>query len=133
MDDLYLWILAVAVFAGIRFVAGVFDRERIKKYVESRGGKLLVAKWQLGGPGSAGTTGERFYSVRYRDRDGDEHHAYCKTSMLAGVYFTQDSLLTRNERNQETREHLAAENRRLRTELNRMKGRERGPTSDDDA
>jgi hypothetical protein len=34
MDDLYLWILAVAVFAGIRFVAGVFDRERIKKYVE---------------------------------------------------------------------------------------------------
>ena len=81
-------VLALAVL--IRLIAGSLDRERIRKYVEDRGGTILEIRWDPFGPGWFGSRNERIYAVSYRDCDGNTHDAHCKTSLWSGVYFTDD-------------------------------------------
>jgi hypothetical protein len=123
--------LAIGIGIAIRLAAGGMDHDRIREYVESRGGKLIEAGWAPFGPGWFGEKSDRIYAVRYLDRDGSEHEAHCKTSMWTGVYFTEDRIVKRAERPAPAStpaasgEELEAENRRLREELERLK-RERG-------
>jgi hypothetical protein len=102
MDATFLIPLVIAlVFFLIALVvvlclaAGSMDRGRIRKYIEARGGKVIQVKWSPFGPGWFGEKNERIYAVRYMDRSGDEHEAFCKTSMLTGVYFTLDNVVPR--------------------------------------
>jgi len=129
MNEAYVLIpLVLLVIVGIRLAAGGLDRTRVKEYVESRGGQLIETTWEPFGPGWFGEKSDRIYSVHYRDRDGNEHRAHCKTSMWTGVYFTQDSIVKRaagdeaEARRSVTRESLEEENRRLRAELEELKG-----------
>jgi len=87
-------ILAGAgLLVGVRLLDGAIDKARIRRYVEARGGKLMQARWRLFAPGWLGNRNQRMYRVVYRDADGQNHLAHCKTSMFSGVYFTGDVVL----------------------------------------
>jgi hypothetical protein len=87
MDTLWILLVGIALGLGIRWVAAGFDRDRIREYVESGGGKVLDIKWNPFGPGWFGSS-ERVYDVRYQTRDGQIHTSTCKTSAYSGVYWT---------------------------------------------
>ena len=136
MNEPYVLIpLVLLVIVGIRLAAGALDRKRLVEYVESRGGRLIDTTWEPFGPGWFGEKSDRIYSVHYRDRDGNEHRAHCKTSMWTGVYFTQDSIVKRGGRDETDapraapRESLEEENRRLREELDKLKRQQSGSGS----
>src|SRR5436190_22999154 len=85
--------LAIIVAIVIRFAAGGLDQDRVRQYVEERGGKLITAEWAPFGPGWFGEKSDRIYEVRYLDVDRNEHLAYAKTSMWTGVYLTEDRIV----------------------------------------
>ena len=122
MEGFLLLIPLVLVIAlVIRLAAGGLDHDRIKRYVEDRGGQVLDANWAPFGPGWFGEKSDRIYGVRYLDPDGNEHEAHCKTSFWTGVYFTEDRIVRYAERPAPPERELEAENRRLREELERLR------------
>ena len=115
-----LLLIAVAFVVVIRLMHGDTDRDRIRRYVKAGGGKLIDAKWTPFGPGWVGKSKDRIYQVRYVDKAGIEHHAYCKTSGWSGVYLTED-VAEQGANVGEAQRSLEEENRRLREELERLK------------
>ena len=115
--------VVIIVVILIRLGAGGMDHDRIREYVESRGGKVLDSNWSPFGPGWFGEKNDRIYGVRYLDKDGNEHEAHCKTSMWSGVYFTEDKIVKYADREppREAESELEAENRRLREEVERLR------------
>jgi hypothetical protein len=61
--------------------------------------------------------------VRYSDKEGNQHHAYCKTSGWSGVYFTEDGV-EQGAGAGKDQPSLEEENRRLREELEQLKRRQ---------
>jgi len=80
------WLLLRLVLYG-----DLRNRDRIRKEIGRRGGKLLEARWKPFGPDWF-EAGMGIYAVRYRDRDGNEHKAYCRP-MGSAVYFTGDRVV----------------------------------------
>ncbi|HZL89136.1 MAG TPA: hypothetical protein VFB96_12225 [Pirellulaceae bacterium] len=125
----FLPIVAVVVILAIaiRLAAGLFDHSRIADYIQSRGGKVLSCHWWPFGPGWFGEKRDRIYEVTYLDAQGNQHRAACKTSLMSGVYFTEDTIVSGNQRRidppqvDRTIMELAEENRRLRAEVERLK------------
>ena len=117
-------VLAIAAAAiTLRVFAGALDTDRVRAYVEAQGGKVLAKHWTPFGRGWFGSQNERIYRVRYQDAAGEVHEATCKTSAFAGVYFTQDRVVSSGaETAAAETEDLVAENRALRAELDRLKG-----------
>jgi len=124
--------LAIVVAIVFRLGAGSMDHNRLRSYVEERGGEVIEINWAPFGPGWFGGNKERIYHVRYLDRDGNEHEAYAKTNMWSGVYFTEDRIVRYGKPpiDEEEVESLEEENARLRAELDRLKGKERHRDSD---
>lgn len=124
---IFLGFIALAIV--IRLFAGGMDGDRVRAYVEERGGRLLASGWAPFGKGWFGEKSDRIYEVRYLDSDGNEHEASCKTSMFTGVYFTEDRIVRYAQRpTQEPQDdsrftELELENRRLRDELKRAQDR----------
>lgn len=89
MGDTSGWgLLLVAGGALVaRLVAGRLDRERIREYIESAGGRVLNIVWNPTGPGWLGSS-ERIYDVTYETRGGEVLTATCKTTLTSGVYWT---------------------------------------------
>lgn len=90
-------IVIIALLAGVlivRLIAGRFDHARIAQEIGRQGGDLRSCQWHLFGPGWLGDK-NRIYHLRYLDREGNEHEAFCKTGMWSGVYFTEDWIVTR--------------------------------------
>jgi hypothetical protein len=125
-----LFVIGIAI--AFRLFAGSMDRERIRSYVENRGGKVIEATWAPFGPGWFGGNKERIYQVRYIDHDGNMHEAYARTSMWTGVYFTEDQITqhAKTPIDEEEVESLEQENRRLREELARLKRKAKDKNSD---
>ncbi len=143
MDAMALLIpLFIAVAIGIRLAAGSMDHDRIRQYVQRRGGKFLSAEWSPFGPGWFGEKNDRIYVVRYLDKDRNEHEAHCKTSLWSGVYFTKDRILKYAEQPnfpappaedaEDSEDCLVTENRRLREELERLRRQSGRAESDPD-
>lgn len=112
-------ILGGLAFAlAVRLLAGLLDHWRIGNYIRQRGGDLTVCRWWPFGPGWLGEKRDRIYYVVYADGQGHEHRAYCKTSLLTGVYFTQDRLIqpASGVRKDPSHAALVEENARLREE-----------------
>lgn len=84
-------VLLLAVW--VRLSAGSLDRDRIRRYIATRNGRMIAANWSPFGPGWFGDERDRIYRVSYIDADGNRHQAYCKTSLWSGVYFTQDRVI----------------------------------------
>ena len=125
-------LLAIGIAITFRLLAGSMDRERIREYVEKRGGKVIETIWSPFGPGWFGGNKDRIYEVRYGDHEGNTHVAYARTSYWSGVYFTEDSIVHYEKPpiDEEVVESLEDENRRLREELARLKRKDRESTSD---
>lgn len=127
-----IFVAVVALALLMRLTAGSLDAERIDEYVSARGGKLLERRWHPFGKGWFGAEGQRIYEIRYRDGDGDVRQATVKTSMLGGVYLTEDRIVDgtdgagRASASQLLRDNrrLAVENERLTAEVERLR---RGP------
>jgi hypothetical protein len=82
-------LVVLAVVGGWALVHRL-DRNRITDYVEQRGGRVVSINWAPFGRGWFGEKEERLYEVVYYDSAGDQHFATAKTSMMTGVYWTED-------------------------------------------
>lgn len=76
----------------IRVLAQQLDRKRVEYFVNGYGNKLLEIKWAPFGPWAFGEK-SRVYLIRYLDPEGREHQAYAKTSLLNGVFFSEDRII----------------------------------------
>lgn len=129
---LLLFLIVVLVgplFLFIRFSLMLRrkDADRVRSYIEQHGGRLLSLKWAPFSNAWFIETSGRFYKVRYFDRDGNEHTAICKSSLLTGVFFTEDRIVSygRAPVVEDSRvKELERENQRLREELRRSKADE---------
>ena len=114
----------------IRLAAGSADHDRIRSHLRQRGWEPLDVSWEPFGRGWWGEKNDRIYSVRYRDQNGAEHRAWCKTSLWGGVYLSEDATVS-TPRGSTSKpffigqtdpvEELRKENEKLRQELERLK------------
>ena len=130
MEPLAVFFIFIILAVFIRLAAGGMDGDRVEKYIRSKGGKLLDKRWSPFGRGWVGEKNARIYEVRYRDRQGNTHAATVKTSMLSGVYFTEDKIVLRASRPSDNSpsspsDDLVAENERLRRRLAELEDRGR--------
>ncbi len=121
-----IFILFAIAAVIIRLAAGSFDGNRIEAYIRERGWTLVDKSWDPFGPGWFGEKDSRIYQIVYKDTQGDLHKAHVKTSLLSGVYLTQDEIVQKAEAQPSSSEtthlqELEEENRRLKEELNRLK------------
>lgn len=133
---LILFAVAVVVTVIIRLFAGGLDGDRVGDYIRGQGGELLDSKWSPFGRGWFGEKNDRIYEVRYRDRSGNVHEATVKTSMLSGVYFTEDRIVapavakptSQSESTEDQPElevaELERENERLRARIAELEDRD---------
>ena len=85
-----VWLLVgIPCVILLRVIADRMDRERIREYLEAKGGKVLDITWEPFGPGWFGSESERIYEVTFRMRKGAVLKATCKTSLFSGVYWTE--------------------------------------------
>jgi ribosomal protein L40E len=75
-----LAVLLIILALVARLYSGRFDRERIRKQVESRGGKVLDISWNPFAGGWWGPRNVRHYEVTYRTHHGGVISAVCATS-----------------------------------------------------
>lgn len=121
---------------SIRLIAGVFDEDRVKEYIENRGGELISKEWDPMGKGWFGEQNDRIYFIKYIDKDGNKHEASVKTSTFSGVYFTEDEIVeyasARPKEHENIKseislnvdmdvEKLKAENEKLKKEIEALK------------
>ncbi|NOT52711.1 MAG: hypothetical protein HOP10_15715 [Chitinophagaceae bacterium] len=114
-------VIAIVVIIIIRLVAGVFDGGRIEDHFSEEGKEFISKEWAPLGKGWFGDSSDRIYVVRYKDKDGHIHEAYCKTSMFSGVYITEDKIVEYNKDALTDVKKLEAENLKLKEELERLK------------
>ena len=132
-----IFAVVIIVVIAFRLGAGGMDGDRIDEYIRSRGGELIDKRWSPFGKGWFGSEKHRLYEIHYYDADGNEHEATCKTNMLAGVYFTEDNIVSyaescsaadteseHAEKPDEFVDSLIDENQKLRDEIERLRGRD---------
>ena len=81
-------LLFVLLIGSVRLGADRLDRQRIRAYVKARGGQVQRIVWRPFGRGWFGERNARIYEVDLVDVRGVSHTATCKTSLGAGVYWT---------------------------------------------
>jgi hypothetical protein len=125
MEPLLLFGGFIVVAVIVRLVAGSFDADRVERYVREQGWDLVDRSWDPFGPGWFGEKDSRIYQIVYRDQQGNVHRAHVKTSMLSGVYLTNDYVVQPGDHpGRAPDEDLAEENRRLRERIRDLEQRE---------
>ena len=81
-------LLFVLLVGSVRLGADRLDRQRIRTYVEARGGQVQQIQWRPFGKGWFGERNARIYAVELIDAREVSRTATCKTSLGAGVYWT---------------------------------------------
>lgn len=134
---LFLGAILIAVF--FRLAAGSMDGDRIDESIRQRGGRIVEKHWSPFGKGWVGEKDSRIYELIYEDADGNLHEATCKTSLLSGVYFTEDRIVQNRRQRKNHEDHalfhpatpqddnevssLQEENRQLREEIEQLRNR----------
>ncbi len=90
MEPIGILLAVVAIAIVFRLLAGSMDGDRIERYVQERGGTLRAKSWAPFGKGWVGEKNDRIYEIEYATDSGEIRRATVKTSMLSGVYFTDD-------------------------------------------
>jgi hypothetical protein len=85
-----LVVLAVLGACALWAFVHSLDKKRITDYIEQRGGRVVSINWAPFGRGWFGEKEERLYEVVYYDQAGNQHFATAKTSLLTGVFWTED-------------------------------------------
>jgi hypothetical protein len=89
-SEIPLIVVGMIILAlGFRLWAGSLDRQRIAHYASEQRWSIISIEWNPLGRGWFGSQNERFYSVTYKDQSGATFSSTCKTSMMAGVYFSE--------------------------------------------
>ncbi len=88
-----LFVLIMGAVFGCRLLAGRLNHARIRKHIQDMGGAVVKIVWSPLGPGFFGDQYTYIYEVDYRNKNRTHRRAFCKTSMLAGVYFCDDRLV----------------------------------------
>ena len=131
MDPIALLIILAVAGLGLRLMAGAMDVNRIESYLSKRGSKLRSKSWAPFGTGWVGEKSDRIYKVEYETDAGEIRRATVKTSLLTGVYLTNDRLVQHpgpsatGPAPADDAAALRAENARLKAELDRLSGRRR--------
>lgn len=121
MDPVTVFIGLLVVAVVIRLLAGSFDEDRVSSYLRSKGLELVDKSWDPFGPGWFGEDDSRIYKIIYRDRSGRLHRAHVKTSMLSGVYLTNDEVVDADpDRKPTAEEALREENQYLRNRIREL-------------
>ena len=121
MDPVYIVGGFILLIVVIRLMAGAIDGERVERYLDERGWKLVERRWEPFGPGWTGEKDSRIYRIAYRDERGRLHRAHVKTAMFSGVYLTEDQVVKEKDPPAQTSaESLAAENRRLKERIRQL-------------
>ena len=124
MDGISVFIIIAVVATIIRLMAGSLDGERVEAYIRKNGWKLVDKSWDPFGPGWFGEKDARIYQVVYEDRHGDLHKAHAKTSMLSGVYLTNDHIVKEAASpDVDSSQSLQAENERLKERIRELENR----------
>ncbi|HEX2839494.1 MAG TPA: hypothetical protein VHN77_15360 [Phycisphaerales bacterium] len=94
MGGAIVCIIVVALVAVlVRLAAGASDHERIHGEIARRGGTVTGITWEPFGKGWFGEKNDRIYKVSWRDAAGQGRTAWCKTSMMSGVYFSEEGVV----------------------------------------
>jgi hypothetical protein len=107
----------------IRIFAGSLDGERVERYIAEHNWQLIEKYWDPFGPGWFGDKSDRIYAIKYRDEIGNIHNAHVKTSMLSGVYLTNDEIVQYSDFNPQHHsppETLHDENARLKAKIHEL-------------
>lgn len=121
MDPFSVIVGFVILAVVVRLIAGSFDGERVERYVKENGWELVDRSWDPFGPGWFGEKDSRIYQIVYRDLQGALHQAHVKTSMLSGVYLTNDRIVEKTSAAAKTHEEsLAEENRQLKERIKEL-------------
>lgn len=115
-----LFILFGLLAFIVRFFSVFLDKDRVREYIETRGGKVIETSWSPFGKGWFGEESARIYTVSYIDKEGNQRRATCKTRTLGGVYWTEDNI--EKHAGVSDSESLKEENAILRAEIDRLKG-----------
>jgi hypothetical protein len=123
----FFWLLICLAFAG-------HDKSRVRENLQAQGATVvslrrnyLLMDWFV-------EREFRSYHVHYRDRNGWEHGAVCKTTRGGAIFYADDKIVSEpnagsapspavgqtSELDERIRD-LEAENRRLKEELRRVK------------
>jgi hypothetical protein len=125
MEPILVIVAFVILAVVFRVIAGSFDGERVERYVNENGWELVDRSWDPFGPGWFGEKDSRIYQIVYRDRQGNLHRAHVKTSLLSGVYLTNDRIVEEAPRPERSTEaQLAEENRQLRERIKELEDKE---------
>ena len=87
-------VIFIAIGIGGRLTAGMMNHDRIRTYINNKGGTVIEIVWTPFGPGWFGEKSDAIYEVDYHDRDGNHRRAHCKTGMFSGVYLHNDRLVS---------------------------------------
>lgn len=87
-----LLLIGVVITVAMWLLASSTDRNRIAKYIEGRGGRIVSIAYAPFGRGWFGEKNDRIYEVVYYDHEGNQHFASCKTAAWSGVYWTEDRI-----------------------------------------
>lgn len=121
MEPVFVIIGVFVLAIAIRLMAGSFDGDRVARYVEAQGWELVDRSWDPFGPGWFGEKDSRIYQIVYRDCQGNLHRAHVKTSMMSGVYLTNDQIVEQaSPPSSAQADLLVEENRRLRQRIKEL-------------
>lgn len=87
--DLNVVFIAALAAVAIRVAVHFMDKNRIRKEIESRGGRVVSIAWNSFARGWFFEKNERHYDVSYLDRSGARLSTTCKTSFFTGVYWAE--------------------------------------------
>jgi hypothetical protein len=121
VEPLWIAIVVIVAIVMLRLLAGCMDADRVEHYLGERGCELVERHWDPFGPGWFGEKDSRIYRIVYRDREGRLHRAHVKTSLLSGVYLTNDEVADSDAAppgGEET--SLEEENRQLRERIRQL-------------
>ena len=91
-EGLILFFAFVGLIIFSRIAAHFLDKGRIKEAAAYKGWSNVEVHWEPFARGFLTETKERFYFVAFKDKQGRSHSLHCKTSMLMGVSWIDESV-----------------------------------------
>jgi len=91
MDGVLIFIGLVGFVILIRIFLHSIDKSNISDAASAKGWTNVDIRWAPFAPGFFFEKGERHYYVTYTNKDGKRGGRYCKTSLLTGVFWRDES------------------------------------------